>query len=183
MWELDEELYLKSNVYIIGNEKPSGYVDGDETQYKDGDKYILGIMPKITANKPEDYNSKNEGTTIKQFKNNIETNAKEIKICDERGAEITNEDELIFTGSVLKLIKGKESIEITLIVRGDFKDGVLALNDYNQFGNYLSKGTSAIINTEAKLKAFDVNLDGKINMRDYNLMASALSSIDNTVLK
>lgn len=183
IWEDSNKLYLKSTQYIIGNEKPKGYVEGDETKYKEGDKYILGIMPKITVAKPSDESEKNKGTTITEFISNIKTNADTIELYDASGTLVTDQNALVFTGETLKLIKDKEQISIILVVRGDYHDGSLKLNDYNQLGNYLSKGISSVLNTEARMKAMDVNLDGRVNLRDYNFMASALSKSDNTELK
>lgn len=182
IWEDNSVLRLKSNVYIIGNEKPNGYKKGDETEYKEGTNYILGIMPKLTVNSEKDINENNKGTTIEDFINNITTNAETIEFYDTKGNLVEDKSKLIFTGEKLRLIKGQKQIELTLVVRGDYGDGALKINDYNQLGRYLSNGTSSVL-VDVKLKAMDVNLDGRINMRDYNFMASAMSKSDNRELK
>ena len=182
IWEDNSVLRLKSNVYIIGNEKPNGYKEGDETEYKEGTNYILGIMPKLTVNSEKDINENNKGTTIEDFINNITTNAETIEFYDTKGNLVEDKSKLIFTGEKLRLIKGQKQIELTLVVRGDYGDGALKINDYNQLGRYLSNGTSSVL-VDVKLKAMDVNLDGRINMRDYNFMASAMSKSDNRELK
>ena len=169
-------------MYIIGNEKPNGYKKGDETEYKEGTNYILGIMPKLTVNSEKDINENNKGTTIEDFINNITTNAETIEFYDTKGNLVEDKSKLIFTGEKLRLIKGQKQIELTLVVRGDYGDGALKINDYNQLGRYLSNGTSSVL-VDVKLKAMDVNLDGRINMRDYNFMASAMSKSDNRELK
>ena len=123
IWDKNDKLYLKTENYIITDEKYSSY-EGDKHQYEIGDKYMLGLEARIKGKKVY-----SEGTTKETLINNIETNATKISITKIDGTELT-EDEYIGTGMSLNLEKGREKITITLIVAGDCARN--KLNDPNE---------------------------------------------------
>ena len=122
--------------------------DSDKYLIKDG--YILNIRPKV-----DDI----EGTTVKEFKTNINTN-QIIQIVNKDGVPMKNTD-LITTGS--KVIVG-ENQEYTFIVKGDVDgNGAITLTDFAQvklhcIGKNMLSGDA--------LKAADINQSDSITITD-----------------
>ena len=113
------------------------------------------------------------------FLGNLETNADQIYIEKTDGSNLT-EDEYVGTEMKLILIKGKEKIELTLIVLGDVTgEGVFRGNDLTIARDYINTDglSDAAIEifgkSEAKRLALDVTVDGKINGPDLNVMNQA----------
>lgn len=174
IWE--EELYLKSDKYIISNDKDYA-TDKKGNEYVEGDTYIFGIKPAIGARRSEE---QNKGTNIEVLKQNIETNADKIEIIKSDNTSLESED-LIGTGMKLILTKGKQKIEITLIVLGDIDgDGILKGADQKKASNYIDKDDASQVETIEKKLSLDVNIDGKIQPSDLKILRKALSEDDNT---
>lgn len=166
VWEKEEDLYLKSTEYLIGD-APENYTRGIETQYKDGDKYISRVLPEVSR-----YHESR--TTIADFKNNILTNAETIEIYDENN-NILNERDLVGTNMTLKLIKGSQTIEIKIIVTGDINgDGKLTSADISGVTNH-RLGLRLLEN--AYLEAADVNYDGNITAADKSAIVNVRLNI------
>ena len=179
VWE--ENLYLKSTEYVISDEtKYSTDATLDENQYENGDTYILGIKPKLTIEDEANANEWTKGTKLEDFINNIQTNADNVKLYDAENKEITTEDKYIGTGMTVEFIKGNQTpIRLTVIVKGDINgDGILNISDITRAKRYIKKDDKSILDTIAKQLAFDVNMDGKTNMKDANNMQRAQSNDD-----
>ena len=179
VWE--ENLYLKSTGYVISDD--TNYVEDarlEENQYKNGDKYILGINPKLTIEDEENENEWTKGTKLEDFINNIQTNADSVKLYDKDSNDITDGNKYIGTGMIVEFIKGDQTpIRLTIIAKGDLNgDGILNLNDITKAKRYIKKDETSILDTVIKKLAFDTNLDGKLNMRDSNNMQRAQSNDD-----
>ena len=197
IWEPREtikDLYLTSEKYQITNvsftnNKNYETITENMNQYNNGDKYLLGINPYI-KNLIGEQNEDNRGTTIAEFKQNIETNANEIKILKNDGVtEITDENELIATGYVLKLTKQDKEITLNLVVRGDCwtksinkttgPDGQLVASDYTKLKVQVASGLDSSISPiqdECTKLALDVNLDKIINARDVTYTGKAITN-------
>lgn len=122
------------------------------------DKYIidglniLNIQPK---------------TTLSQIKNNIQTNATEIKMYDTNNDEINNEH-YVGTGMKLELKFENEVAIYTLIVKGDVSgDGLVKINDISLINKArLNKEGSSL--EGIYLMAADIIEDGKITLREVD---------------
>ena len=109
--------------------------------------YIVGISPN---------------TTIDTAINNIETNG-EIKVY--KGTEeIIDKKTKIATGMTIKITKGTEEKEYTVIVIGDTtQDGKADMSDILQINKHR---LNRVLLTGINLRAGDVNEDGKLDMSD-----------------
>ena len=179
VWE--QPLYIKSNQYVISNE--DNYVDDaklEENVYDVSDKYILGILPKLTIEDDSKENEYTKGTKLEDFKNSIDTNADDIRVYDKDENDITDRITYLGTGMIVEFQKGNETpIRLTIIARGDLNgDGILNLSDITKAKRYIKKDELSILDTTIKKLAFDTNLDGKLNMRDANNMQRAQSNDD-----
>lgn len=179
VWE--QPLYIKSNQYVISNE--DNYVDDaklEENVYDVSDKYILGILPKLTIEDDSKENEYTKGTKLEDFKNNIDTNADNIRIYDEDENDITDRITYLGTGMIVEFQKENETpIRLTIIAKGDLNgDGILNLSDITKAKRYIKKDELSILDTVIKKLAFDVNMDGELNMRDANNMQRAQSNDD-----
>lgn len=175
IWE-EETLYLKSTEYIISTENNYA-TDENATEYVDGDTYMFGIKPAVGAiqNKPE-----NEGTNVDKLKANIETNADKIEVVDSEN-NVLGESDLVGTGMKLILTKGKQRIEITLIVLGDINgNGVLDGSDKTNASKYITVNDKTRFDTIEKILSLDVNLNGKVQPSDLSMLRKALSEDDNS---
>lgn len=162
VWE--EELYLKSSEYLIG-EAPEGYKIGIETEYKEGDKYISRILPGTNM-----YYT--DRVTAKMFMSNIHTNADLIEILDKENA--IGEDDKVGTGMTLQLTKGEQNITITLAVTGDLNgDGIILVNDVTIIKEKLISNDA----TELEILAGDVSCDGKLRINDITSLRQILAGV------
>ena len=179
VWE--QPLYIKSNQYVISNE--DNYVDDaklEENVYDVLDKYILGILPKLTIEDDSKENEYTKGTKLEDFKKSIDTNADDIRVYDKDENDITDRVTYIGTGMIVEFQKENETpIRLTIIARGDLNgDGILNLSDITKAKRYIKKDELSILDTTIKKLAFDTNFDGKLNMRDANNMQRAQSNDD-----
>ncbi len=151
------------------DEKPDENPDEDDNQKPSEDKLTSSVYV-IDGN----YVMKiPHGTKVKEFLNNIETNLVK-KVYNENGTEITNSDEVMATGMKLKL---SDSIEYTLIVRGDIKtDGILDLTDVSKLILHYNENKGFELSGNP-LKAADMNLDGKIDLVDVSQMIVLYNTI------
>lgn len=129
VWEQD--LYLKSTEYLIGNgvNPKDLWSPGEESKYEKGDLYIKGIRPQAGITIYPNQNPINTGTYLDELLSNLDTNADEVKVYipeknedDEiilKDENIVGDNRLIGTGMIIKLTKGDQEIRLTLIVRGD----------------------------------------------------------------
>lgn len=184
IWE--EKLYLKSTEYVITDE--NNYVEDAkliENTYEDGDTHIMGILPKLTTESEDTATEWTKGTKLEDFKKNINTNADEIKLYDMNNNEITKQDRYLGTGMIIEFIKGNQTpIRITIVAKGDINgDGILNIGDVTKAKKYIRTNNITILDTVTKKLAFDVNMDGKLNMKDANNMQRAQSNDDIRELK
>ena len=184
IWE--EKLYLKSTEYVITDE--NNYVEDAkliENTYEDGDTHIMGILPKLTTESEDTATEWTKGTKLEDFKKNINTNADEIKLYDINNNEITKQDRYLGTGMIIEFIKGNQTpIRITIVAKGDINgDGILNIGDVTKAKKYIRTNNITILDTVTKKLAFDVNMDGKLNMKDANNMQRAQSNDDIRELK
>ena len=198
VWE--EILYLKSTEYTISDE--TNYKEDaklEETVYEDGDKYIFGIMPQSGNTVTED--EINKGTSVKDFISKITTNADEIKIFktvineETEQQEEVAEDKLVGTGMILKLTKGKQTIEIKLIVRGDtigtgknkdlVGDGIIRGSDKQEMVDYIKNHKQSGLKEKGEIfvLAQDIDLNGRILGKDLMLVTDALQYRDSSILE
>lgn len=164
VWE--EELYLKSTEYLIGTgvNKKEDWSPGDLSEYEDGDLYIKGIRPQAGLRIYPTQQPPNTGTYLNELLSNLDHNADTIKVyIPEKDANgnillkennIVGEDKLIGTAMIIKLTKGQQEIQLTLIVRGDF------------IAKGKTVGDGKITNTEA---ARLVELDDRTLKTDYTI--------------
>jgi uncharacterized repeat protein (TIGR02543 family) len=177
VWET--ALYLKSNTYLIANEKNYTSSDTNQAEYEIGDTYIFGLKPGIGVklNQPE-----NRGTDINELKKNIETNADNIEVIKEDNSKLGS-DELIGTGMKIVFTKGDQKIEVVAIVMGDNDgDGILKGSDQNRARYYVVENDTSRLTTLEQQLSLDVNLDGNIRGSDISLIRSAIEDNDNTKL-
>ncbi len=114
----------------------------------------------------------NYNTTKTQLLNNLNSNLV-MKVYDENGNEISNENEVIKTGMIIKLSNNEEYV---LIVRGDNNsDGKISILDVSRLKTYYIGANNTLDSYE--LKALDLNLDGKITITDVAQMMVLYNSI------
>ena len=115
-----------------------------------------------------DYN-----TSISKFLNNIETNSANVTFKDEN-KEINNNNQLVKTGMKI-VLSNKE--EYVIIVKGDIKeDGLLTLTDLSKLILHYNENKGFEL-TGNRLKAADMNVDGKVNLVDVSLMVKLYNEI------
>ena len=176
-----ESIVIKTKEYaittadenIFTNEGQTKYfqdVQLEENEYEQDDKYIIGIIPKLTTEAEE--NEFTKGTKLEDFIANIETNAESIKLYDADNNEITDGDTYLGTGMIVEFTKGTANpIRLTIITKGDINgDGILNLLDINRIKMLIRRDDVSITDTIEKFISLDVNLDGVINQRDMNNM-------------
>lgn len=153
------------------DEKPNETPGEDDNQQPNEDEGGLTSNVYVIDNK---YIMKiSHGTKVKEFLNNIDTNLIK-KVYNEQGTEITNSDEVLATGMKLKL---SDSLEYTLIVRGDIKtDGILDLTDVSKLILHYNENKGFELSGNP-LKAADMNLDGKIDLVDVSQMIVLYNAI------
>ena len=144
----EDDLYLKSREYIIGNSKPMGYTKGDETEYKSGIEYIYKVDPR---------------TTLTQFINNLDTNG--TPVVTKVDGTVLGPDELVGTDMKLTVTKGDKKIELIIAVKGDVSgDGVVTLQDYVTTRDAM---VGEVTLTKAHMLAIDFSDDDEISLQDY----------------
>ena len=158
---LNDKLYLSSQKYKIG--------ENDIDNYEDGDIYLDKVEPV---------------TTVKDFISNCDTNGT-ITILNADGSQL-KEDDLVYSGALLKDEKGDQVIHLTLIVMGDLNgDGYATLTDLVQLnlGGLLDIAPYSPLNKK-KEKAADVSNNGKVSITDLVRLnqSSGLSKNGNTTL-
>lgn len=144
-----EKLYLSSDIYKIG--------DKDIDNYEEGDIYLEKISPE---------------TTVSQFIKNCKTNGT-IKVLNSKGEALKDTD-LVGTNMKIQVTKGKEQINLTLVVMGDLDgNGLVTVTD-------LSGINQAVLKTielkDAVFKAADLDDNNEITVTD-------LSGVNQTILK
>lgn len=138
--EPEEDLYLKTEKYKIGEE--------DTNNYTNGDKYIYRVSPN---------------TQISEFINNLSTNGN-ISVYNANGEEQTNYDELVGTGMILKISKGDKTIELTISVLGDIDgNGEVTPTD---LAEAIQKELGADRLIEIQIISIDIDENGDITPTD-----------------
>ena len=123
-------------------------VDVSSEKYTIDENYISNIQP---------------GTTVKQIKEGIETNATEINIYDKDGERL-EANNIIATGMQIELKLGKLTRRLEIVVKGDlYSDGKADILDMIII-NYARLRKETL--TGAKLIAADIVKDGKITIED-----------------
>ncbi|MCI8309161.1 MAG: hypothetical protein HFJ57_07585 [Clostridia bacterium] len=132
------------------------------TKYKIENGFISGIRPKV---------NEIEGTTVKEFKENIETK-EEVVVLNKDGIKL-NDNEIITTDSKLKV--GEK--EYTLIVKGDIDcDGEITINDLAKIKlHYIEK----ILLNGTALKSADMDGDSEVTINDIAILKLVLIGLKN----
>lgn len=154
--EPEEDLYLKTEKYKIGEE--------DTNNYTNGDKYIYRVSPN---------------TQISEFINNLSTNGN-ISVYNANGEEQTNYDELVGTGMILKISKGDKTIELTISVLGDIDgNGEVTPTD---LAEAIQKELGADRLIEIQIISIDIDENGDITTnrygRNYKIITSRLIKLN-----
>ena len=140
---------ITANVTWIDKD-PDQEIVFDSEKYDIKEGYILNIRAKV---------GKKQGTTVKELKENINTN-QTVKIVDKDGITI-QEDELITTSSKIKV---GNNLEYTLIVNGDIdEDGEITVNDIAKMKLHLLKKTLLEGNS---LKAANIDEEEGVEIND-----------------
>ena len=149
----NNELYLKSRQYQIGEEK-----EQDIDEYKEGDKYIIKVLPN---------------TSITDFINNLDTNADTKEIINKAGNKITDYSKLVGTAMKIKLSKENcKDIELTIIVTGDANgNGVVDMGDLTILRGKLYEQKTL---EDTEHKALDINFNKVINMNVLTTIRNVL---------
>ena len=148
IWGLGERLYLSTEAYKIG--------DNDTENYVEGDKYISRIVKE---------------TKFSDFKQNLDTNADEIKIIKKDESEL-EENEFVGTGMKLVLIKGNKTIEIVLAVEGDLSgDGMVTITDLSALNQTILETVEL---NEVESIAADLDENQEITITDLSTLNKML---------
>lgn len=140
-------LYLSSETYKIG--------DNDTENYEEGDKYISRISQK---------------TTLIDYINNMETNGT-IVVTKEDGTELTS-DEYVGTGMTLTVTKDEEKIELKIAVTGDLDgNGKITATDLSTMNQTILKLVT--LENEYKIAA-DLDENGKVTATDFSALNQML---------
>ena len=140
-----EDLYLKSNVYTIGNTH----------DYKKGDLYIKQILPR---------------TTLRTFINQSITNGN-IEVYKTDGAKL-GEDEYIGTNMILRVTKDEQIIVLTTSVIGDIDgNGKITVTDLSMLNKQIIGDVE--LNQGGTLAA-DIDLNGEITITDLSKLNKIL---------
>lgn len=143
----DDELYLSSDKYRIG--------ETNVFDYEEGDKYITKISPN---------------TTLADFKLNCKTNGN-ITVYKQDGEEL-GDDEYIGTGMTLVDELNGETITITLIVMGDVNgNGKIDTSDLTSLRGALYEGNEL---DDIALKALDIEYRNIINTKVLTILRNVL---------
>ena len=143
-------------------------------KYEDG-KCVCGSEEVVIEEKLEvtsqKYTIKDEyiakvtnGTTISQFKTNIQTNATEIKIYTRNSVLVEEENTKMATGMKIEFKKGEEIKTFNIVVIGDANgDAEVDLKDFLVINKHRLNKTNL---TNEFLLAGDVNFDGQADLKD-----------------
>ena len=146
--EPEEDLYLKTEKYKIGEE--------DTNNYTNGDKYIYRVSPN---------------TQISEFINNLSTNGN-ISVYSANGEEQTNYDELVGTGMILKISKDNQTIELIISVLGDINEnGKVGGDTLTELRGILYENMEV---DELFIKSLDINGNKTIEAEDLTLIRGVL---------
>ena len=142
-------LYLKSEIYRIG--------ENDLTKYEKGDKYISKVMPK---------------TKISDFLTGLKTNGK-ITVYNADGSEAINADDIVKTGMKIKVTKDNNgSIDLTIVVMGDANgNGRIDMADLTKLRSKLYVSGEL---TELEEKALDITFTQKISTKILTILRNVL---------
>lgn len=143
----EENLYLSSESYKIGN--------NDINNYEEGDKYISRIK---------------EQTTLKDYINNLDTNGT-IKVIKEDGTELS-ENEYVGTGMTVTVTKDEEKIELKMAVMGDLDgNGKITATDLST----LKQAIMEIVTVENEYKiAADFDENDNLTATDLSTLNQML---------
>lgn len=142
-----DNLYLSSDTYKIG--------DNDINNYEEGDKYISRVEQKIM---------------LKDYINNLKTNGT-IVVTKEDGTELTS-DEYVGTGMTLTVTKDNESIKLKIAVTGDLDgNGKITATDLSTMNQTILKLVT--LENEYQIAA-DLDENGKITATDLSALNQML---------
>ena len=173
---LNAEVYKESNQITSGNIEKGmklkiySKIMNMEEIYTITDEFIN--IDKLEVDDEHSYISKFEqGTTYQDIQDNITTSGS-VKFIDTSGKELQSND-IIRTGSKVKISTESETKEYTIVVYGDVNgDGRIAMSDLVISAKYLLDGT--IISEDCYREAMDVIKDGKILMSDIVRLSNIL---------
>lgn len=118
--EKDPTIVKVVNVEVLSKELISNVYQINRKDYT----YIIGME---------------EGITLREFVSNLENESSTIKLYDKEGNSLTNMEDIVKTGLIVKLeIENKEYDSAILIVRGDInEDGVIDVSDKVKLVNHI----------------------------------------------
>ena len=151
--EAQETIPAKGHDFVDGECTECGEQEFDEIDisseiYEIDNTYITNIQPD---------------TTVKEIKENLNTNAAQINIYDKNN-ELLEDGDIVGTGAILEVKSGNKTQTFTLIVKGDVNgDGRADMLDITTINQYRLNKISL---EEIYLKAGDVTEDTKVDLYD-----------------
>ena len=151
--EAQQTIPAKGHDFVDGECTECGEQEFDEIDisseiYEIDNTYITNIQPD---------------TTVKEIKENLNTNAAQINIYDKNN-ELLEDDDIVGTGAILEVKSGNKTQTFTLIVKGDVNgDGKADMLDITTINQYRLNKASL---EEIYLKAGDVTEDTKVDLYD-----------------
>ena len=111
-----------------------------------------------------------ENDTIKDLLSNVDNESSTLKVYNSDLTEITDLDEVIKTGQVIKLIiNGKVYDELYIVLKGDINgDGLIDVTDKSKLKDHILLRTEL---TDYTKYAADLNNDGLIDVSDNSRIA------------
>ena len=143
--------------------KGHNFEDGECTECGEQEFDEIDISSDTYEIENENISKIQPETTVKEFKDKLQTNAAEINIYNKEN-EPLEDDDIIGTGMKLELKSGDKTQTFTLIVKGDVNgDGKADMLDITTINQYRLNKASL---EEIYLKAGDVTEDGKVDLYD-----------------
>ena len=143
--------------------KGHNFVDGECTECGEQEFDEIDISSEIYEIDNTYITNIQPDTTVKEIKENLNTNAAQINIYDKNN-ELLEDDDIVGTGAILELKSGDKTQTFTLIVKGDVNgDGKADMLDITTINQYRLNKTSL---EEIYLKAGDVTEDAKVDLYD-----------------
>lgn len=149
-WEKEDDLYLRSEKYKVGEK--------DIDNYEQGDIYLDKIEPE---------------TTVAELIRNCETNGTMV-VLDSRGNPVP-ENSLVGTGMTIKVTKDNKEIRLTAVVMGDLDgNGKVTISDFATINKVLAKLTTL---EGAEFLAADLDDNKDITISDFATINKVLAKL------
>ena len=163
----DENIYATITVNVVNKLITSSVYEvyHFEEDDEENENYVIGFEPK---------------TKISDIINDFDNNENTLHFYDKEDNEMLAQEEIITTGTKIKLIiNDKEYDSVTIVVRGDINmDGIINVNDNKKLNNFILK---TINFNYIERKAADLNKDNIINVTDYKKLNNYILKTISTV--